>query len=102
MDSQFMVPGGLAVNFCRTCKVEVAGGVNEAQMGTRDSTISASLCGLDLHFHDCKMRRTVLGVHSCILILRSSLKILLSDSVFLKELRLGIKERKKKRFPFLS
>ena len=102
VDSQFMVPGGLAVNFCRTCKVEVAGGVNEAQMGTRDSTISASLCGLDLHFHDCKMRRTVLGVHSCILILRSSLKILLSDSVFLKELRLGIKERKKKRFPFLS
>lgn len=46
------------------------------------------------------MRRTGLGVHSCILILRSSLKILLSDSVFLKELCLGIKERKKKRFPF--
>ena len=90
------------MNSCRAYKVEVAGGVNEAQMGTRDSPISASLCGLDLHFHDCKMKRTVLRVHSFILILWSSLQILLSDSVFLKELCLGIKERKKKRFLFLS
>ena len=42
MDSQFMVPGGLAANSYRAYKAEVAGGVKEAQMGTRDSTTSAS------------------------------------------------------------
>ena len=93
-------PGGLAANSRRAYKAEAAGGVKRLRWEPRIYHLCLPLCGLDPHFHDCEMRRTGLGVHSCFLISQSSSKILLSDSVFLKELCLGIKNRKEKSFLF--